>query len=109
MSALQRLREASGASQAQGVRAVSSFVETRPEMTRPVWRHHSPNDKVIVCSVEPTASKVRAITIVLDSESILNECYPGASAIRRVMHVRELLERRGWRVAVDAAVAGSPT
>lgn len=80
-------------------------------LTRPVWRLHSPNDKVVECSVEPTASKVHELTIVLDSEAILNECYPdAASAMRRAMHVRDrLLESRGWRVAVDAAVVETPT
>lgn len=90
---------------------MSSCVETRPDMTRTVWRLHSPNGKIVECSVEPTALKVHALTIVLSSEPILYECYPdAATAMRRAVHVRDrLLESRGWRLAVDAAVVDTPT
>ena len=84
---------------------MSSFVEPRRDITRTVWRLYSPNDKVVECAVEPTASKAHELTIVLDSEPILNECFrDAASAIKRAMQVRDrLLESRGWKVAVDAA------
>ena len=75
-------------------------------MPNMLWRLRGSTDKVIECCVAPTASKVHAVTVVLGSETFLNECYPdAASATRRAMQVREgLLKGGGWTDVAQAAV-----
>ena len=92
---------------------VSCFghTELRNRMSKTIWRLQSSTHKLVECCVEETASKLHAVTIVLGSETFLNECHPdAASALRRAMHVRDgLLMSGDWSVPIDVARVDEPT
>jgi hypothetical protein len=71
-----------------------------PNRPRTIWRLRGSTNRVVECSVAPTTSTVHAITVVLGSETFLNECYwSAASAERRAMQVRDdLLKGGGWTI-----------
>lgn len=84
--------------------------EVLNDMPNTLWRLRGSTDKVIECCVDRTDSTLHSITILLNHETLLNECYPDDTSARtRALQVRDgLLKSGGWTLVHPTAAGLSP-